>query len=76
MNTQCGIRNFLPLKSYFLTIFQSSRSFIPGVAMVDPMIIPMNRTFYPEKPLPVALYTTEKLISGLQEAYPVMTQGK
>ncbi|KAJ3302375.1 hypothetical protein HDV03_005016 [Kappamyces sp. JEL0829] len=78
LHRQIGASNFSPLKPYFMAIFQSTRSFLPGTASTQAIVAPILRHWGSEDrhSRPAILFTSAILIEKLQQAYPVMTQGR
>lgn len=80
MNRQVGAINFAPLKSYFLSIYQSSRVYVSPNAANDSLHIYLRRgpdTANIKSSLPVTVYSFQNLISvQLQYAYKLFTNGK
>ena len=73
-----GIVNFAPLKPYFMAIFQTAHSFMAATPSTDSLVSPILRSFDPEgaRSRPHIIFTLGRLIANIQNAYPVMTQGR
>lgn len=76
---QVGIVNFVPLKPFFMTIYQTSHSFLAATPSTHSLVSPLLRSFDPSegtRSRPNIVFTPARLIAKIQQAYPVMTQGR
>lgn len=71
LHNQLGIVNFAPLKGHFMESFTGSRAFLPGVAQVPALAVPLTRGNQPIAPV-----TLVTLNAQLAAAYRLVTAGK
>ncbi|KAJ3129796.1 hypothetical protein HK100_008413 [Physocladia obscura] len=80
LNRQVGAVNFAPLKAQFMSIFQSSKAYLPCNPSVIPLSVALQRSadegkagraIFPFQPMTVSI-----MISKLQEAYTATAGGK
>ncbi|KAJ3093508.1 hypothetical protein HK100_006568 [Physocladia obscura] len=76
LNRQLGVTNFVPLKEYFISIFFSSKAYLPANPSVTPLSIPLRRSTNGGTILPFQPMTVDSIISKLQEAYTRIAEGK
>lgn len=80
LNRQVGAVNFAPLKPYFLSIYQSSRTFVGSNAANPSLPFYLRRdpeTSNLKSSLPISVYNFQNLVSiQLQLAYKLFTSGK
>ncbi|KAJ3041599.1 hypothetical protein HK097_002233 [Rhizophlyctis rosea] len=78
LNRQVGAVNFVPLKPYFLSAWQSARAYLSCTANVPALSVALHRsrTEDPRQVLPYVGYNLAGVIAKLQEAYGLTTSGK
>jgi coatomer protein complex subunit alpha (xenin) len=72
LNQQAGITVFAPLKTYFMNIFQGSRTFLDANANASALVTPLQSSMN----VPMVCYQISSVLSQLQETYPIMTASK
>lgn len=80
LNRQVGIVNFQPLKPIFLSVYQSSRLWLPAAPSLPPLEIPLRRNIDSAEPrnvLPVVTLSLQSITSGeLRAAYTAFQKAK
>ena len=80
LNRQVGAVQFAPLKPLFLSVYRSSRLFLPGAASLPPLEIPLRRNAdlaEPRSVLPVATLNLASITAGeLRAAYTAFQKAK
>jgi coatomer protein complex subunit alpha (xenin) len=80
LNRQVGAVNFAPLKPLFLSIYQSSRLYLPSAPSLPPLAIPLRRNTdhaEPRSVLPVATLSLQSITTGeLRAAYLAFQKAK
>ncbi|KDE07556.1 coatomer subunit alpha [Microbotryum lychnidis-dioicae p1A1 Lamole] len=80
LNRQVGAVHFAPLKPLFLSLFQSSRLYLPSAPSLPPLQIPLRRNLdnaEPRSVLPAATLTLQSITSGeLRNAYLLFQKAK
>jgi coatomer protein complex subunit alpha (xenin) len=80
LNRQVGAVEFAPLKPLFLTIYQSSRLYLPSAPSLPPLEIPLRRNTEHAEPrsvLPVATLNLKSITAGeLRNAYMLFQKAK
>ncbi|KAJ3292189.1 hypothetical protein HK104_005514 [Borealophlyctis nickersoniae] len=73
LSRQVGAINFVPLKPYFLSAWQTSRAFLSCNASAPSLSVAIYRK--DSKVLPYIAFNLQNVITKLQEAYAVTTAG-
>lgn len=80
LNRQVGAVEFRPLKPLFLSIYQSSRLYLPSAPSLPPLEIPLRRNIDSNEPrsvLPVAALSLKSITSNeLRNAYMLFQKAK
>ncbi|GAA5941494.1 hypothetical protein JCM10213_006105 [Rhodosporidiobolus nylandii] len=80
LNRQVGIVEFAPLKPLFLSIYRSSRMYLPAAPSLPPLEIPLRRNAdraEPRSVLPVATLSLQQITAGeLRAAYTAFQKAK
>ncbi|GAA5930239.1 hypothetical protein JCM1841_000612 [Sporobolomyces salmonicolor] len=80
LNRQVGIVNFAPLKPLFLSVYRSSRLWLPAAPSLPPLEIPLRRNIdhaEPRNVLPVATLSLQAITAGeLRAAYTAFQKAK
>lgn len=80
LNRQVGAVEFAPLKPLFLSIYRSSRLYLPGAPSLPPLEIPLRRNTdhaEPRSVLPVATLSLQSITTGeLRAAYAAFQKAK
>ncbi|GAA5988628.1 hypothetical protein JCM5350_005773 [Sporobolomyces pararoseus] len=83
LNRQVGIVEFNPLKPLFLSVYQSSRLWLPCAPSLPPLSIPLRRNLdqnnsnEPRNVLPVVTLSLEQITKGeLRQAYTAFQKAK
>ncbi|KAK4048030.1 hypothetical protein OIV83_005064 [Microbotryomycetes sp. JL201] len=80
LNRQVGAVDFRPLKPLFLSIYQSSRLYLPSAPSLPPLEIPLRRNTDSNEPrnvLPVAALSLKSITSNeLRNAYMLFQKAK
>ncbi|GAA6015320.1 hypothetical protein JCM10207_008947 [Rhodosporidiobolus poonsookiae] len=80
LNRQVGIVDFAPLKPLFLSVYRSSRLYLPGAPSLPPLEIPLRRNAdraEPRSVLPVATLSLHAITAGeLRAAYTAFQKAK
>ncbi|KAK4053259.1 hypothetical protein OIO90_004033 [Microbotryomycetes sp. JL221] len=80
LNRQVGAVEFRPLKPLFLSIYQSSRLYLPSAPSLPPLEIPLRRNIDNNEPrnvLPVAALSLKSITSNeLRNAYMLFQKAK
>lgn len=74
LNRQIGVVNFTPLKPFFLSGFQGSYTYMPGINGAPSLMAPINRK--QDQVLPATVFNLANLKTQLGLAFPLMTAGK
>lgn len=80
LNRQVGAVNFAPLKPLFLSVYQSSRLYLPGAPSLPPLEIPLRRNpdhAEPRSVLPVSTLSLQSITAvELRAAYSAFQKAK
>lgn len=80
LNRQVGIVNFAPLKPLFLSVYRSSRLWLPAAPSLPPLEIPLRRNIDSSEPrnvLPVVTLSLQSITTGeLRAAYTAFQKAK
>lgn len=80
LKNQVGAVNFAPLRPLFLSLYQSSKLYLPGAASLPDLEIPLRRNrdhAEPRSILPVTLLSLQTITSGeLRSAYSAFQKAK
>lgn len=80
LNRQVGAVEFRPLKSLFLSVYQSSRMYLPSAPSLPPLEIPLRRNIEHAEPrsvLPVATLSLRSITANeLRAAYQLFQKAK
>jgi coatomer protein complex subunit alpha (xenin) len=80
LNRQVGAVNFAPLKPRFMSIYQTSRTYLPASVGLPPLLNYVRRTVDetdPQKVLPIIPHDLEAIASGdLQKGYDAVRSNK
>jgi len=80
LNRQVGIVNFAPLKPLFLSVYRSSRLWLPAAPSLPPLEIPLRRNIDSSEPrnvLPVVSLSLQSITAGeLRAAYTAFQKAK
>jgi coatomer subunit alpha len=76
LHNQIGAVEFEPIKPYFLTIYQASRTFVDAIAQTPPISSAIVKSWDETMTIPRIVFNLDSLVSQLQEVYPLMTAGK
>ncbi|GAA5999111.1 coatomer subunit alpha [Rhodotorula paludigena] len=80
LNRQVGIVHFAPLKPLFLSVYRSSRLYLPAAPSLPPLEIPLRRNpdrAEPRSVLPVATLSLQSITAGeLRAAYTAFQKAK
>ncbi|KAK4519191.1 TFIIH complex serine/threonine-protein kinase subunit kin28 [Mucor velutinosus] len=78
LNSQVGVVQFAPLKSYFFTVYQASRALVPAIASNPSLYVYLRRYGASARnSRPAAAYNFQNLLTvQLQLAYKYFTSGR
>ncbi|GAA5944936.1 coatomer subunit alpha [Sporobolomyces koalae] len=80
LNRQVGIVHFAPLKPLFLSVYQSSRLWLPAAPSLPPLEVPLRRNIDSAEPrnvLPVVSLSLQTITTGeLRAAYTAFQKAK
>lgn len=80
LNRQVGAVEFAPLKPLFLSLYRSSRLYLPGAPSLPPLEVPLRRNTdhaEPRSVLPVATLSLQAITAGeLRAAYAAFQKAK
>lgn len=75
LNRQVGIINFPPLKTYFMTLFQSSHGFLPAFPSLPALAVPLTQP-QQQQSMPRPLFDTTALTELLKKGSRQTLEGK
>lgn len=80
LNRQVGIVDFRPLKPLFLSVYRSSRLWLPAAPSLPPLAVPLRRNLDSAEPrnvLPVVALSLQSITTGeLRSAYTAFQKAK